>query len=79
MSIKQPKYTGVGDSVQLKQKLGAWEISVQRADLQVLVEVEDQGKMKGGQTHWVVSGRLTLHLSSLWLWAQKTSLYKGSH
>lgn len=50
MSIKQPKYTGVGDSVQVKQKLGAWEMSVQRADLQVLVEVEDQGKMKGGKS-----------------------------
>lgn len=27
----------------------------------------------------MVNGRLTLHLSSLQLWAQKTSLHKGSH
>lgn len=50
MSIKQPKYTGVGDSVQVKQGLGTWEMSLQRADLEVLAEVEDQGKMKGGKT-----------------------------
>lgn len=50
MSVKQPKYTGVDDSVQVKQELDAWEINLQRADLQVLAEVEDQGKMRGGKT-----------------------------
>lgn len=33
ISIKQPKCTGVGDSVQVKQELDAWEMSLQRADL----------------------------------------------
>lgn len=33
MSIKQPKYTEVDDSVQVKQELDAWEINLQRADL----------------------------------------------
>lgn len=33
MSIKQPKCTGVGDSVQVKQELDAWEMSLQSRSL----------------------------------------------
>lgn len=41
------KCTGVGDSPQAEEELGALEFSLQAVDPCVLAEVEEQGKMRG--------------------------------